>query len=97
MGKTDIGPPDFRDMLPEAIKRNYGQWKYHERMRPGVLKHVSENGEALFTIRAGSPRLVSVDFIREICDIADKHCEGHLRFTSRSNIELMTTDESKVD
>jgi dissimilatory sulfite reductase beta subunit len=97
MGKTDIGPPDFRDMLPEAIKRNYGQWKYHERMRPGVLKHVSESGEALFTIRAGSPRLVSVDFIREICDIADKHCDGHLRFTSRSNIEFMTTDESKVD
>jgi len=97
MGKTDIGPPDFWDMLPEAIRRNYGTWKYHERVRPGVLKHVSESGEHLYTIRAGSTRLLSIDFIRDICDIADQFCDGHLRFTSRSNIEFMTTDESKVD
>ncbi len=45
MGKTDIGPPDFWDMLPDAIQRNYGTWKYHERVCPGVLKHVSESGE----------------------------------------------------
>ena len=93
MGKTDIGPPDFWDMLPEAIKRNYGTWKYHEHVRPGVLKHVSESGEQLYTIRAGSTRLLSIDFIRNICDIADEFCDGHLRFTSRSNIEFMTTDE----
>ena len=97
MGKTDIGPPDFWDMLPEAIKRNYGTWKYHEHVRPGVLKHVSESGEQLYTIRAGSTRLLSIDFIRNICDIADEFCDGHLRFTSRSNIEFMTTDESKVE
>jgi len=97
MAKTDIGPPDYRQMLPEAIKKNYGKWKYHEILRPGVLKHVSETGDELYTVRAGSPKLVSIDFIRDICDIADKYCDGHLRFTSRYNIELMTPDEAKVD
>ena len=97
MHRTDIGPPDYREMLPEAIRKNYGQWKYHEDVKPGVLKHVSETGEELYTVRAGSPRLVSIDFIRDICDIADKHCDGHLRFTSRSNIEFMTPDGSKVE
>ena len=93
---TDIGPPDFRNMLHPVLKDNYGKWKYHEILRPGVLKHVSETGGEMYTVRVGSPRLVSVDFIRDICDIADKYCDGHLRFTSRHNIEFMTPDETKV-
>ena len=97
MAKTDIGPPDYRLMLPEIIKKNYGKWKYHEILRPGVLRHVSETGNELYTVRAGSPKLVSIDFIRDICDIADKYCDGHLRFTSRYNIEFMTPDETKVE
>ena len=79
MRRTDIGPPDFRTMLPEVIKKNYGQWKYHEIVKAGVLKHVAENGDELYTVRAGSPRLVSIDFIRDLCDVADKYCDGHLR------------------
>lgn len=97
MIKTDIGPPDYRLMIPEVIKRNYGKWKYHEILRPGVLRHVSETGDELYTVRAGSPKVVSVDFIRDICDIADKYCDGHLRFTSRYNIEFMTPDKDKVE
>ena len=97
MRKTDIGPPDFRTMLPEVIKKNYGQWKYHEIVRAGVLKHVAENGDELYTVRAGSPRLVSIDFIRDLCDVADKYCDGHLRFTSRHNVEFMTPDKTKVE
>ncbi|HSV98295.1 MAG TPA: dissimilatory-type sulfite reductase subunit beta [Spirochaetota bacterium] len=97
MPRTDIGPPDYKTMLPETIVNNYGKWKYHEILKPGVMKHVSETGGELFTVRAGSPRLVSIDFIRDVCDVADKYCDGHLRFTSRFNIELMTPDKENVD
>src|SRR3990170_3140139 len=45
--KTDIGPPDYRTMLPPIIKENYGKWAYHEQLRPGVLRHVSETGAEL--------------------------------------------------
>ena len=65
MSKSDIGPPNFREMLPEVIEKNYGKWKYHEILKPGVLRHVSETGDEVFTVRAGSPRLVSIDFIRD--------------------------------
>lgn len=92
----DIGPPDYRQMLQPVIKDNYGKWKYHEILEPGVLVHVAENGDEVYTVRAGSPRLASVDFIREICDIADKHCDGHLRFTSRHCIEFMVSDKGKL-
>jgi sulfite reductase beta subunit len=97
MQRTDIGPPDFREMLPEVIKKNYGQWRYHEHVKPGVLKHVSETGEELYTVRAGSPRLLSIQTVRDICDIADRYCDGHLRFTSRSNIEFLTPLKANVE
>ncbi len=93
----DIGPPDYRNMLHPVIKKNYGKWQYHERLQPGVLRHVSESGDEVFTVRVGSPRLLSVDSIREICDIADKHCDGYLRFTSRHCIEFMTPDKNKLE
>jgi sulfite reductase beta subunit len=97
MSRTDIGPPNYREMIPEVIKKNYGNWKYHEILKPGVFRHVSETGDAVYTVRAGNPRVVSVDFIRDLCDVADKYCDGHLRFTSRYNIEFMTPDKGKVD
>ncbi|MCX6641714.1 MAG: dissimilatory-type sulfite reductase subunit beta [bacterium] len=94
---TDIGPPHYEQFLPPAIKKNYGQWKYHEILRAGVMKHVAENGDAVYTVRAGGSRLMSIDKIRMICDLADKYADGHLRFTSRHNIEFMFTDEKKID
>lgn len=97
MAKTDIGPPDYKTMLPPVIQRNYGKWHYHEILKPGVLMHIAESGEALYTVRAGSPRLISTDRIREICDMADKYCDGYLRFTSRHNIEFLLDDKDKVE
>src|SRR5512136_2981280 len=94
---TDIGPPDYKTMLPPMIQRNYGKWRYHEILRPGVMVHVGETGESLYTVRAGSPRLLSTDHIREICDIAEKYCNGYLRFTSRNNIEFLLEDKAKVE
>jgi sulfite reductase beta subunit len=95
--RTDIGPPHYEQFLPPVIKKNYGKWKYHERLSPGLMVHVAESGDKLYTIRVASPRLLATDTIREICEIADKYCDGYLRFTSRNNIEFLVSDESKVE
>jgi sulfite reductase beta subunit len=95
--RTDFGPPYYRDMLPPVIEKNYGQWKYHERVKPGLLKHVAESGDELYTVRVGSSRLVSTDWIREVCQIADQFCDGYLRFTSRHNLEFLVSDKDKVE
>lgn len=94
---TDIGPPHFEQFLPPVIKENFGKWKYHEILKPGVLLHVSEDGNKCYTVRAGGSRLMSIQKIRQMCDLADKYCEGHLRFTSRHNIEFIFTDEANID
>jgi len=94
--QTDIGPPHYSKFLPPVIKKNYGKWEYHERLSPGLMVHVASSGDKLWTIRAATPRLLSTDTIREICDIADKYCNGYLRFTTRHNVEFLVDDESKV-
>ncbi|MBU4447061.1 MAG: dissimilatory-type sulfite reductase subunit beta [Proteobacteria bacterium] len=93
---TDIGPPHYDKFLPPVVKANYGKWKYHEILEPGVLMHVGESGDKLFSVRVGSGRLITTDFTKDICDIADKFCDGYLRFTSRNNIEFLLTDQGKI-
>ena len=94
---TDIGPRHYEEFYPPVIKKNKGKWLYHEILEPGVLMHVSETGDKVFTVRAGGARLMSVSHIREICEIADKHCGGHVRFTTRNNIEFMVDSKDKVE
>ncbi|MGC8579184.1 MAG: hypothetical protein ACP5MB_03890, partial [bacterium] len=89
--RTDIGPPKYDQFLHPVIKKNYGKWKYHEILKPGVLVHVSETGDKIYSVRMGSPRLVNINTIRWICDLADKYCDGYLRFTSRHNVEFLLT------
>ncbi len=93
---SDLGPPKYDTFFPPVIKNNFGKWLYHEILQPGVLVHVAESGAKCFTVRCASARLMSIEHIREICDIADKHCEGYLRFTTRNNIEFMVDSEAKM-
>jgi sulfite reductase beta subunit len=93
---TDIGPRYYKEFFPPVIEKNYGKWLYHEILEPGVLVHVSETGDECYTVRVGGCRLMSVEHIREICEIADKHCDGYLRFTTRNNIEFMVDSKDKV-
>lgn len=93
---TDIGPKHYDNFYPEVIKKNKGKWSHHEILEPGVLVHVAESGDEIFTVRCGGARLMTVTHIREICDIADKYCDGHVRFTTRNNIEFLLTSKDKV-
>jgi sulfite reductase beta subunit len=67
---SDLGPPHYEQFFPPVIKANKGKWLWHEITQPGVLMHKSETGDEVYTVRVGSPRLVSVEYIREVCDIA---------------------------
>ncbi len=95
--KTDIGPPHYEKFLPPVVKKNYGKWKYHEILKPGVMVHVAHSGDKLYTVRAASPRLLSIDTIRTFAKLADDYSDGYLRFTSRNNVEFLPTDPAKID
>lgn len=94
---TDIGPQKYDNFYPPVIAKNKGKWLYHEILESGVLVHVSETGDKVFTVRVGAARLMSISLIREACEIADKHCGGYLRFTTRNNIEFMVDSKDKLE
>ena len=93
---TDLGPPHYSKFFPPVIADNKGKWLYHEITQPGVVVHVSETGAECYTVRVASARLISIELIREMCDVADAHCEGYLRFTTRNNVEFMVDSKDKV-
>ncbi len=80
-----------------VIKRNYGKWLYHENLAPGVLCHVAESGECIYTVRAGSPRLLGVETLRLFAELADKYSGGYLRFTSRNNVEFLLSKKENIE
>ena len=94
---TDIGPPKYSDMWPDYIKDNYGKWKFHEILEPGVLKHVTEDGKEIYTVRCAGCRLMTTLHVENMCKIADEFCGGVFRFTTRNNIEFMVTDKDKLE
>ncbi|MGD9290337.1 MAG: dissimilatory-type sulfite reductase subunit beta [Desulfobacterales bacterium] len=93
---SDIGPRKYDEFYPPVIAKNKGTWLYHEYVQTGVYYHVAESGDKVYSIRVGGARLMSTTHIREICDIAEKHCDGYVRFTTRNNIEFLVDSEDKV-
>jgi sulfite reductase beta subunit len=94
---TDIGPPHYQKFMHPLVIKNYGKWKYHENLQPGVLCHVSETGERIYSVRAATPRLLSIQSIRKFADLADKHSGGYLRFTSRNNVEFLLDNPDNIE
>ena len=92
----ETGVPENTKYLHPTLLKNYGNWRYHDRPRPGVLHHVAHSGDEVWSVRAGTQRQMDVYTIRKLCDIADNFAEGRVRFTIRSNIEYIVSDESKV-
>ena len=50
----ETGAPDGFQYMHPTMRKNYGQWQYHEHPKPGVLKHVAKSGEEIWTVRAGT-------------------------------------------
>ncbi len=93
----DFGPPDYKEFLPPVSKKNYGKWKYHEHIKGGVIKHVAESGDEAYTVRAAIPKYVAAETVHQLCDIADKYCEGYIKFTSRHNVSFIVPRAEDVD
>jgi len=97
LAPRDQGAPDHTTQLHPAMAKNYGQWDYHERLKPGVLRYVAKSGDNLYTVRAGSPRTLSPETVEKICSIADRFCKGFLRFTTRANVEFSVDDPALIE
>ncbi|MES9854279.1 MAG: dissimilatory-type sulfite reductase subunit beta [Candidatus Thiodiazotropha sp. L084R] len=94
---TESGCPDGIQYMHPVMRENFGHWRYHEDPMPGVLRHVAESGDEIWTVRAGTQRILDLFTLRKLCEIGDKYADGYVRFTIRSNIEFMLSDGSRVE
>jgi sulfite reductase beta subunit len=93
----ESGCPDGFQYMHPTMRKNFGDWAYHEDPRPGVLVHTARGGDKIYTVRAGTQRILDLFSLRKLCEIGDEFAEGYVRFTIRSNIEYMFTDGTKVE
>ena len=61
----ESGVPDPMKFMHPVMKANFGNWDWHDRLRPGVLHHVSKTGDEIWTVRAGTQRQMDVYTIRK--------------------------------
>ncbi len=91
-------PVPYTDWLPEVVKRNLGKWvdrKYHGY---GVIEHISETGDRIFTVKVGTPPnfRVSTDTLRKFIDVADRLGVGGIKMTRNGNLEILTDSLDKA-
>ena len=92
----ESGVPDSLPLMHPIMRKNYGNWKWHDRPRPGVLHHVAHSGDEIWTVKSAKTREMDPYVIHKLCDIADEYGEGYVRFTMRSALEIMVSEEKKV-
>ncbi len=44
---VESGVPEMEPYLHPVLEKNYGDWKWHDRPRPGVLHHVANGGDEI--------------------------------------------------
>ena len=57
----ESGCPDPWQYMHPVMRKNFGQWKYHEHPRPGVLRHVAWSGDEIWTVKAGTQRILDIE------------------------------------
>ena len=91
----ESGSPDGFQYMHPTMRRNFGLWDYHEDVQPGVMVHVGKYGDKIWTVKAGTQRILDVFTLRALMDLADEYADGYIRFTIRSNIEFYTDHEER--
>ncbi len=87
-------PVPYTDYLPEIVRRNVGRWVDRRSHGAGILEHISDTGDHLFTVKVGGTPNVrfSTETLRKFTDIADRHGAQSLRFTRSGQVEIFATD-----
>jgi sulfite reductase beta subunit len=91
-------PVPYTKYLPDILKRNLGKWVDRKFHGYGIIEHISETGERVFTVKVGTPPnfRFSTSTLREFAKIADELGVGALRFTRNGNIEIITDSLDKA-
>ena len=73
----ESGCPDGMQYMHPLMIKNFGNWKYHDRPRPGVLHHVAYSGDEIWTAGAGDQASwLATDGRRVLCLGSSAHARA---------------------
>jgi len=87
-----VVPVPYTRNLPDIVRRNVGHWVDRKFHGSGIVEHISDTGDHLFTVKAGGTPNVrfSTETLRVFAQIAEDHGVGALRFTRAGSIEILS-------
>ncbi|MFN7105403.1 MAG: dissimilatory-type sulfite reductase subunit beta [Pyrobaculum sp.] len=93
-----VFPVDLEKFLPEKVLKNYGKWVDRKFHGYGIIEHISETGDRIFTVKIAMPpnARLSADTLEQFADIADKLGIGAMRVTMAGNLEILTDSLDKA-
>jgi len=93
-----VFPVDLEKFLPERVLKNYGKWVERRFHGSGIIEHISETGDRIFTVKVGMPpnARVSADTLDRLADVADELGIGAMRVTMAGNLEILTDSLDKA-
>jgi len=91
-------PVPYTEWLPEKVLKNYGRWVDRKFHGSGIIEHISETGDRIFTIKVGTPPnfRLSTETLRKFIDIADSLGIGGIKITRNGNLEILTDTFEKA-
>ena len=93
----ESGVPDPFPLMHPVMKENYGRWAWHDRPRPGVLRHVADTGDEVWTVKAGTQRQMDVYTIRKLCRYRRRPSPTAMSVSPRARTSnTWSADEAKV-
>lgn len=89
-----VVPVPYTRYLPDVVRRNLGHWVDRKQHGAGIMEHISDTGDHLFTVKVGGTPNVrfSTRTLRKFVDIANEQGLQSLRFTRSGNIEIFAGD-----
>ncbi|MEM1788224.1 MAG: dissimilatory-type sulfite reductase subunit beta [Pyrobaculum sp.] len=93
-----VYPVDLEKFLPEKVLKNYGRWVDRKFHGSGIIEHISDTGDRIFTVKVATPpnARMSADTLEWFVDLADKLGIGALRVTMAGNLEILTDSLDKA-
>jgi len=94
--RTDFGPPNYKEM-PRPYRKKLRAVAIPRAGKAGVLKHVAESGDELYTVRVGffAPGQHRLD--PDVCAIAGRICGGHPALHQPAQPGIPVSDAAKLE
>jgi dissimilatory sulfite reductase beta subunit len=76
----ESGCPDGFQYMHPVMRKNFGSGNTMMIRVPACCGTLPTAGDKIWTVKAGTQRILDIFTLRKLCDIGDKFADGYIRF-----------------